>query len=248
MNPRFDREKFWAELDGRIAKFDLLTHPFYQAWSAGQLTRDDLRDYAADYYPHVAAFPTYLSALHCRLPDGELRRAVLRNLAEEEIHGRAHSELWLDFAEGMGGERDAVRQREPMREIQELVSTFRDLAQHAGTAECLAAFYAYESQVPRIAAAKASGLEQHYAADARTVGYFHLHRTADVRHSRVWRRLLEAELQENPGLAPDVLAAGERACAALWRALDGIDRQRHACSGSGEHFTATMEPRVGRRP
>ena len=46
----------------------------------------------------MTAFPTFLSALHCRLPDGALRRAVLRNLAEEEVEGRAHSDLWLDFA------------------------------------------------------------------------------------------------------------------------------------------------------
>jgi pyrroloquinoline-quinone synthase len=231
MTDRFDRETFWTELHGRIAKFDLLTHPFYQAWSAGQLTRDDLCEYAADYYPHVAAFPTYLSALHCRLPDGELRRAVLRNLAEEEIHGRAHSELWLDFAEGVGGNRAAIRQRKPVSEVEALVTAFRDIAQHAGTAECVAAFYAYESQVPRIAEAKSRGLEQHYAADARTTGYFRLHRTADVRHAGVWRRLLEEELQDNTGLAPEAMAAAERASAALWTALDGIDSKRRACSG-----------------
>jgi pyrroloquinoline-quinone synthase len=230
MKHGFEREKFWTELHARIAKFDLLTHPFYQAWSAGQLARDDLREYAADYYPHVAAFPTYLSALHSRLPDGEVRRAVLRNLAEEEIQGRAHSELWLDFAQGMGADRDAVRQRVPLSEVQELVTTFRDLAQHASTAECLAAFYAYESQVPRVAEAKSRGLEQHYAADARTIGYFRLHRTADVRHADVWRRLLDGALQENPGSASDALAAAERASQGLWRALDGIDGKRRACA------------------
>ena len=42
--------QFFEELDARIAKYDLLCHPFYQAWSAGELTRDDLREYAKDYY------------------------------------------------------------------------------------------------------------------------------------------------------------------------------------------------------
>ena len=228
MSNSFDCENFWTELHACIANHDLLTHPFYQAWSAGLLNAEDLCEYAADYYPHVAAFPTYLSGLHSRLPDGELRRAVLRNLAEEEIQGRAHSELWLDFAEGMGGVRERVKERELLPEVQALVLTFHELAQHATPGECLAAFYAYESQVPRIAEAKCQGLEQHYAADARTVGYFRLHCTADVHHARVWRRLLESELQENPGFAPKALAAAERASAALWEALDGIERERHA--------------------
>ena len=33
---------FWQELDRRLSPFDLLKHPYYQAWSAGELTRDDL--------------------------------------------------------------------------------------------------------------------------------------------------------------------------------------------------------------
>lgn len=224
----FHSQAFWSELHARIAKRDLLCHPFYQAWTAGQLSREDLREYAVAYYPHVSAFPTYLSALHSRLPDDELRRAVLRNLAEEEIEGRAHSELWLDFVEGMGGERAGAQLREQVEEIRELVATFRNIAQHATTPECLAAFYAYESQVPRIAEAKYSGLEQHYGADAHTAGYFRLHRTADVRHAGVWRELLNSVLDERPELAASALAAAEQASTALWGALDGIERERQA--------------------
>jgi pyrroloquinoline-quinone synthase len=228
MTARFDSQQFWTELHARVATFDLLAHPFYQAWSAGQLSAQDLRLYAQDYYPHVAAFPTYLSALHSRLPDGELRRAVLRNLAEEEIEGRAHSELWLDFAEGMGAGRDEVRSREARDEVAGLLATFRDIAKHSTTTECLAAFYAYESQVPRVAEAKWQGLERHYGADSRTGGYFRLHRTADIRHAGVWRALLTAELERNPSSAAAALDAAERAAAALWKALDGIERERQA--------------------
>ena len=50
--------QFFEHLDARIAKYDLLCHPFYQAWAAGELTRDDLREYAQHYYHHVKAFPT----------------------------------------------------------------------------------------------------------------------------------------------------------------------------------------------
>ena len=69
--------QFFAALDARIARYDLLQHPFYQAWSKGELTRDELREYASEYWHHVSAFPTYLSALHARLEDAPLRRTVL---------------------------------------------------------------------------------------------------------------------------------------------------------------------------
>ncbi len=113
---------FWDRLDACTAPYDLLKHPFYQAWTAGELTRDDLAAYASEYWHHVSAFPTYLSALHSRLPDGELRREVLRNLTDEEgvdtANGRAHSELWMDFATGMGattraGDRMRAAARDP---------------------------------------------------------------------------------------------------------------------------------------
>lgn len=223
-------QAFLTALEERIARYDLLCHPYYQAWSAGQLTREDLREYASDYYHHVAAFPAYLSAVHSRLDDGELRRAVLGNLCDEEIQGRPHSELWLDFAEGMGADRDQVRQRVPLPQMRELIAEFRRVAREGATSEALAAFYAYESQVPRIAKTKADGLARHYGADARTCGYFELHQFADVEHSQVWRDLLSAEIAANPEQASAALDAAEKGAQALWKALDGMEARRMAAA------------------
>src|SRR5580704_19383825 len=122
-------EQFFEQLDTRIAKYDLLCHPFYQAWSAGELTREDLREYARDYYHHVEAFPIYLAELAMRLDDGELRRAVLANMCEEKGVGgsgsgaRPHHEVWLDFAEGMGAH-GAMHAYPPAQEIRNLMSHF----------------------------------------------------------------------------------------------------------------------------
>jgi len=217
--------EFVQELEARIARFDLLCHPFYQAWSEGKLTSDDLREYSAEYYHHVAAFPTYLSAFHARLEDGELRRAVLRNLADEEIEGRAHADLWLDFANGMGASSEDVRSRQPIPEIGALIQHFRSVASAATRAEVLATFYAYESQVPRVAKEKARGLRERYAANSKTCGYFTLHQFADVQHSAVWRDELERELFAHTEQREAALAAGENAAQLLWRALDGVQRQ-----------------------
>ncbi len=219
-------QDFLSALDARIAQYDLLCHPYYKAWSAGTLNRNDLREYATDYYPHVAAFPTYLSALHSRLEDGSLRRSILRNLAEEEIEGRPHSEMWLDFAEGMGADRNEVRERAPMSEVQALVNDFRHVARDGSTAEALAAFYAYESQIPRIAKEKAAGLTERYGADNRTAGYFKLHQTADVEHSRVWRDLLAQQVAARPEQAEAALEQAEQVAQSLWHVLDAMEARR----------------------
>jgi pyrroloquinoline-quinone synthase len=217
---------FCQQIDQRIAKYDLLCHPFYQAWSRGELTREELAAYAEQYLPHVAAFPTYLSALHAQLPDGELRRQVLENLMDEEgigsPDGRPHSDLWRDFANGMGANGAA-----PVKEVSELIGTFRALT--AGdTLSALSAFYAYESQVPRVAAEKERGLRDLYNADAKTRKYFTLHKTADVHHANVWRKLIEKQVAGDPAKAEASLTAAEKAAAALWNALDGIEAQRVA--------------------
>lgn len=217
---------FVHELDSRIAAYDLLCHPYYQAWTQGKLTTDDLREYATQYFHHVAAFPTYLSSFHSRLEDGPLRRAVLRNLADEEVEGRAHTELWLDFARGMGASDDEVRSTQPVEAVQSLIDNFREIARTGSRAEVLAALYAYESQVPRVANEKAVGLMQRYGASESACVYFALHAYADIQHSAVWREELMREVQARPEQREAALAAAERAARWLWDTLTGIDQLR----------------------
>ncbi|NYF78767.1 CADD family putative folate metabolism protein [Granulicella arctica] len=221
--------EFWNRLEERIAPFNLLQHPFYKAWSMGELTREDLREYAGEYWHHVSAFPTYLSALHSRLPDGELRREVLKNLADEEgvdaAKARPHSDLWMDFAAGMGASRAEVEGRAVQPEMAALMTTFRELMT-ATPAAALAALYAYESKVPAIAETKASGLAEHYATEGVAARYFTLHRTADVHHAAVWRGLIDAQLAADPTVEAAALDAAEQVAKALWLALDGVERER----------------------
>ena len=223
----------WTKIDAEMARYDLLQHPFYKAWSAGELTTEDLKFYAAQYYNQVSAFPTYLTSLHARLPEGATRRNVLSNAFDEECAECAHSDLWLRFLEGMGGDAADCSPNAAIPEVGELVKTFRSLAEHAPVASVFGALFAYESQVPKIAAEKLAGLKRHYGADDRTCGYFILHRVADIRHSNVWREIINELLEKDELHAEEVLAGVSRAARALWSALDGIERDRptHAANG-----------------
>lgn len=227
MTTSFQASDFFAALDARIAPYDLLQHPYYQAWSKGELTRGDLREYASEYWHHVSAFPTYLSAFHARLQDAPLRRTVLENLADEEglPAGRPHSDIWMDFAEGMGADGGAVRGRTLQPETAALISHFRN-AMEASPAAALVSLYTYESRVPAIARTKASGLREHYDASEAVTRYFTLHQTADVYHAKVWRDAIESELIAHPEEAEGALDAAEAAAAALWNTLSGIERER----------------------
>jgi pyrroloquinoline-quinone synthase len=136
-----------------------------------------------------------------------------------------HSELWLDFAEGMGSTRN-LEWHTPVPEIRQLIRHFHGVASEGTREEALAAFYAYESQVPRIAQEKERGLRQMYGADDKTCGYFSLHATADIYHSNVWRSQLEKRIAAKPEAADAALEAASNAARMLWRALDGIEARR----------------------
>jgi pyrroloquinoline-quinone synthase len=224
--------QFFQQIEQAIGRYDLLCHPFYKAWAAGDLSREDLREYARHYYHHVQAFPSYLAEFALRLDEGELRRSVLANMVEEK--GAAggsgkdsvpHSELWLDFAEGMGARRE-MQWHIPVRQIGELTRYFHRVASEGTPEEALAAFYAYESQVPRIAKEKERGLREMYGADDKTCGYFAVHSTADIYHSNVWHKQLEKRIAANPEAAEAALDAAGNAARMLWQALDGIDEAR----------------------
>ncbi len=125
----------------------------------------------------------------------------------------------------MGARRD-LRGHKPLPEINNLVTHFHRVAGEGTPEEALAAFYVYESQVPRVSKEKERGLREMYGADDKTCGYFALHATADVFHSNVWRRQLENRIAANPETAQAALDAAENTARMLWQALDGVEAAR----------------------
>ena len=212
-----------SRLDTMVAARHLLRHPFYQAWSAGRLSRAALRDYAAQYYRHVEAFPRYLSAIHSHCDDIVIRQALLENLIEEERGDCNHPELWMRFAEGLGVSREEVQRTTPRASTRNLVETFMDLSRDAIPAAGLAALYVYESQMPAVADAKIDGLRRFYGIESDdAVAFFSVHREADAYHAQTGARLIEKLVDSAEGRSA-VIAAADRAIGALNAMLDGIE-------------------------
>jgi len=213
-------------IDRAVAEKHLLKHPFYLAWTRGELSREALADYAGQYYHHVAAFPTYLSAVHANCDDQPARRQLLENLNDEEAGSPNHPELWLQFAQGMGMEEGAVRRAEKKSETENLIHAFRSVCRDGSTAEGLAALYAYESQIPEICESKIDGLKKHYGVtDPAHYEYFTVHIEADREHSSAERKMLASYVDQSN--SEKVSASVQRVLDALWDMLSGVCR-RHA--------------------
>jgi pyrroloquinoline-quinone synthase len=206
-----------------------LKHPFYLAWTRGELSKEALTDYARQYYRHVAAFPTYLSAVHANCDDQATRKQLLSNLIDEEAGSPNHSELWLKFAEGLGVSDVDVRESGNWPETKNLIETFRSVCADGSTAEGVAALYAYESQIPAICESKIDGLKKHYGfTDPEHYQYFTVHIEADREHSAVERKMLAGYIDDHN--FESVKASVTRILDALWEMLSGVcGRHAIAC-------------------
>ena len=213
-------------IDQQIAAKHLLNHPFYLAWTRGELTVESLADYARQYYHHVAAFPTYLSAVHARCEDQQTRRQLLDNLIDEEAGTPNHPELWLQFAEGLGVTKEDVMASKKWEETSNLIGTFRSVCSEGSTTQGLAALYAYESQIPPVAEAKIKGLIDNYKlTNPQHYEYFSVHVEADREHAASERAMLEQYVGDDN--AESTGRAVDRVLDALWEMLSGVCR-RHA--------------------
>lgn len=215
-----------AQIDAAVSARAMLSHPFYQAWSAGELTRETLAEYARQYFHHVEAFPRAVSATHAQCEDSEGRFLLAENLAEEEGIGAGkapHADLWLDFADGMGASEESVRAATLNPETSALIAAFRTLSRQSYAAG-LGALYAYESQLPAVASTKIDGLDRFYGvSDDRTIKFFTVHEAADVEHSAVCRDLLDRLPEDQRA---EAVAAGAALAQALYGFLDGMERVR----------------------
>ncbi|HUE41809.1 MAG TPA: CADD family putative folate metabolism protein [Chthoniobacterales bacterium] len=213
-------------IDNDIAEKHLLKHPFYLAWARGELTKDALSDYAKQYYHHVAAFPTYLSAVHAKCDDQPTRKQILSNLIDEEAGSPNHPELWKQFANALGVNDIDLANTEKQAETEKLIEAFRSVCGNESTAEGLAALYAYESQIPSICESKIDGLKKRYGfTDPKGYEYFSVHIEADREHSATEREMLNAQVDNQN--ADKVRASVNHVLDALWEMLSGVCR-RHA--------------------
>jgi len=215
---------FIDQIDTEIEKNHLLNHPFYKAWSAGELDTEVIREYSAQYFKHVSAFPRYLSSIHTNCDDIRVRQILLENLVDEEMGDENHPELWLRFAEGMGNARENVNQTLAIDETQDLVNTYMKLSKYQKYNIGLAALYCYESMQPEISETKKEGLQKFYGIeDENTLKFFTVHIHADKWHREVIRKLI-AELNDDEEKHAEMLSAVKEALHALNNFLSGMER------------------------
>jgi len=201
-----------------IAERRLLDHPFYAAWSKGELSRQDLCEYATQYYHWVRAFPTWISAAHSNSTDLAMRQQLLENLIDEERGTENHPELWLRFCDALGLDRDRVVSADLRPETSAALEMMSRVCRTRPAVAAVAALYAYECQQPEVMKTKREGLRDLYNV-ASGHDYFEVHETADVTHSADERALVTRHAD---GHEAQIVAAARTALDATYLILDGV--------------------------
>jgi pyrroloquinoline-quinone synthase len=202
-------ESLWERIEESRARHNVLEHPFYVRWSAGELSREELGRYAGQYRHATEALARLCSQTAETAPETH-REEIAAHAGEEE----AHVGLWDDFVEAAGGEIGA----EPTAETAECVTAW---TASDGYLEQLARMYAIESGQPEIARVKRDGLTRFYGINGGPGSeYFRVHEEADHAHAEESRRLIEDAMR--PEDEDALVAAAESAFQANWRLLDGV--------------------------
>jgi len=197
----------WQRIEAARKRHNVLEHPFYQRWSEGTLTREELAAYSGQYRHAVAAIASLSAELAARLPEHP-------ELERHAVEERDHVRLWDGFVGALDGDSAAA----PSAETAVCVSSW---TADGDELELLARLYAVEAAQPEISRTKREGLLGRYDfEDGSGTAYFKVHEGRDVEHSAEVRELIE-ELAADAD-ADRLVAAAERAYEANWRLLDGV--------------------------
>jgi pyrroloquinoline-quinone synthase len=194
----------WERIENARQRWDVLRHPFYVRWTAGELTAEELAHYSGQYRHAVEAIADVSASAATARPD----------LAEHADEERDHVELWDRFVDAAGGEATADATPETAECVNEWTVGGDTLAQ-------LVTLYAIEAAQPEISRVKREGLLSSYGfEDGDGTAYFRVHESRDAEHAAEARELL-AELADE-GDEDRLVAVAEGAYRANWRLLDGV--------------------------
>jgi len=205
-------------LDQLRGTLDVLEHPFYQRWNAGELSAEELGVYAAQYRHAVLALAEASASAAEKATTRH--QAALRAHAVEEA---AHVELWDSFASAAGSPEDG---QEPVlagtSSCVQAWTAGEDLLEH------LAVLYVLEAGQPQISKTKIDGLTAHYgySPEGPATEYFRVHEQLDIEHAAQARALISelmAEARDADEQSERMVRRAGDALRGNWLLLDDVE-------------------------
>ena len=173
-----------SALDPLISSLSLLKHPFYQKWNKGELSRDDLRIYAKEYFHLVQRIPGIVARVAERAQDAKVKEVIAKNVREEQ----EHVQLWKRFAKSLGVSEQELVSYSPSQKARAAVRALEAVAEQ-GFSAGVSAVYALELELPAIAKTKKEGLCDFYSMESEDAHIYFDEHLKEEEHLNVWRAL-----------------------------------------------------------
>ena len=204
------------QIDAMLTSHDPAGQPLMVALSEGRLSRDELRVFASQYFHLIDALPRFVSTVHSvTTKHPAIRRTLLNVLMPLELTPPSIAELWLQTCAALGLFSDSVRSSDPTHSTAACLGDFEYLCQ-SGSAQGLAALYAWMVRLPLVCRAQKASLAEHYELAAGPgVQFFDVVGFQAESHARALRGALEALLNEYPEAGPASLDAARSAVIAV---------------------------------
>ena len=228
MSKAMSKQEFFQALEDARKPRHGGGHAFSRAWSAGELSRAQLGQWAVQHFYYIDAVPQQFAALYARLPDLDARQHLLENLLGEEMPaapGKRHPELCAKFAAACGVSREALLGAEEAGRILPTTRAMRswvwELATIRGLGEaCAGIMVALEGQLPTLYPRYVEAMRKAGFSDD-DLEFFHVHIEGDTEHAHVGLELAHrysptAELQRK------AIAAVHASAQVRYSMLDGI--------------------------
>lgn len=138
-------------------QYKLIDHPFYQAWTMGQITPKQLSEYHNSYSEFISEMPNYWSKIALAF-DKTIQAQQIIN--EEAMH----IDLWAVW-------KAKLPEVDSFPRMTEVLDSLADMT----PSELLGAIHAFEIQQPEVAKSKKEGLLKWYGFDEGETVYFDEH-------------------------------------------------------------------------
>ncbi|HEV2316710.1 MAG TPA: iron-containing redox enzyme family protein [Thermoplasmata archaeon] len=201
---QYEGSRFRDELSRyKMTHHPFRTHPFFARIERGEVPKELLHRWVAQFYPWLACVPLAMAERFSRCswePTYDpYRRMILDQLVEEagDPKGKepGHPELWLRFCEGLGLPRAQVQATPLLPSTMVAIDDFLYLNREVP-------FYVSaggSSEPPNVelCARLLPAFRTHYKVDEPALTYYTLHVTADEDHSR-WVNQMVADFANTP--------------------------------------------------
>ena len=154
-------------------------HPVRQLLLSGRLTKEQLQGWARNQFHEFRNIHRFFGIRYQKCPVPELRRMLLENMVEEEgedlFGGKypSHRDLWVQFAEGIGIERDDILYYEPLPGIRAALEMYVSLVNQSHWAVAIGTGLVFEGGGPKRMKEEREALEKYYTWIPTTLfGFF----------------------------------------------------------------------------